>query len=99
MILCVMVFRTSNYLNFSGSCHKSPHQRAVVIAFVQSLFEQITFKRPDFCTALARAICMPISASKFSGLAQALSPVTVKPLRSTRTQNVSRCNASGVASG
>ena len=42
--------------------------------------------------ALSRAILRPSSASKFSGLAHALSPVTVKPLRRTSTQKVSSGN-------
>ena len=43
-----------------------------------------------FATAFSRAMRRPIAALKFSGDAQADSPVTVNPLRSTRTQKVSR---------
>src|SRR3990167_10724905 len=46
-----------------------------------------------FWRALSRAILRPSSALKFSGLAQADSPVTVKPLRKTSTQNVSTPSA------
>src|SRR5574337_741586 len=43
--------------------------------------------------ARSRAILRPISALKLSGDTQADSPVTVKPLRSTRTQKVSKPRA------
>lgn len=42
-----------------------------------------------FSSAFWRAIFLPSSALKFSGDAQADSPVTVNPFRSTSTQNVS----------
>ncbi len=50
-----------------------------------------------FATAFSLAIRRPISALKFSGLAQADSPVTVKPLRSRRTQKVSRPSEPGAS--
>ena len=43
-------------------------------------------------TAFCLAIFLPISSLKFSLLAQADSPLTVKPFFRTRTQKVSRCS-------
>jgi hypothetical protein len=44
------------------------------------------FSSSTICKNWALTILRSSSASKFSGLAQAASPVTVNPLRSTRTQ-------------
>ena len=53
-------------------------------------FNKYPSRAQIFATAFCLAIFLPISSLKFSLLAHALSPVTVKPFFSTNTQKVRR---------